>query len=407
MGNFPIGFWNVSELEQCGSEWVEHWHDLGITQPMSPAYNEGSNKQEMLNLLDKAHEYDMQVIIIDYRTGWRVLTAQGEESYRKLFNQALADFGAHPAVMGFMVGDEPCAQDAADAFKAARIQREMAPHLMPYLNLLPWFDWIGERMGTPALAPYLDRAVNEGVNLLAYDCYSQMWEGDSGWDVYFNNLREYMMASLRLNVPFQTTLLSIGHYTYRCPNEDEMRWQLSTAVAHGASGILWFLIHLPNIWDCYRQAPIDQFGCRSHAFQWLSLTNRLFQALCGDIMTGLKIACCYHVHKAYGGMPLFKSHGKVMEIHSEKNIPLIFSEFKDANDDLYWVIVNNSMTACAQANMRFISGTQVEKCNFGNMFGTVPVYSDPLDQQSGRDCETVKLWLAPGQLVLLREKPAV
>ncbi len=44
------------------------------------------------------------------------------------------------------------------------------------------------RIGSPAYGPYLDRAVTEGnLALLGWDCYAQMWEGDSGWNVYFNN----------------------------------------------------------------------------------------------------------------------------------------------------------------------------------------------------------------------------
>lgn len=408
MNAFPIGFWNVLDLEQCGPEWVEHWKDLGITQPMSPTFGPESNRQAMLDILDKAQEYGMRVIVCDYRTNWRVLSTQGEEAYRKLLQEALADFGHHPAVMGFFVGDEPDAPDAADAFKAARIQHELAPYLTPYLNLLPWFDWIGERMGTPALAPYLDRAIREGVNLLSYDCYTQMWKEDSGWDDYFNNLREYMLAVHRLKVPFQSILLSCGHYYYRCPSEDDMRWQLSTAVAHGAAGISWFFINLPGTWENYRNAPINQFGERTRTFEWLSTTNRLFQALCGNIMTGLTIDRCHHVHKAYGGMPLFEAYGKVREVHSEGNkVPLIFSQFIDKSGGLYWVVVNNSVTECTQAIVRFASGTQLEQCNFGNTFGPVPVHSDPIGQREGEGGETVNLFLAPGQLVLLREKPGV
>ena len=38
--------------------------------------------------------------------------------------------------------------------------------------------------------------------LPGWDCYAQMWEGDRGWDVYFNNLWEMRDASLRHGVPF-------------------------------------------------------------------------------------------------------------------------------------------------------------------------------------------------------------
>jgi len=403
MGNYPIGFWNVLELEQSGPECVEHWHDLGITQPMSPTFTQGGNKQAMLDILDKADAYGMRTIICDYRTGWQVLVTQGEEAYRNYFSLALQDFGTHPAVMGFYAGDEPNAKSATDAFKAVRIQREMAPHLIPYLNLPPWFDLKSEQEGIPSLPLFHDRAVNEGVSLLSFDCYTQMLEGEQGWDDYFDNLREHMMSSHRLHVPFQAILLSCGHYYYRCPNEDDMRWQLTTAVAHGASGISWFFINLPAVWDNYRQAPIDQFGNRTQAFGWLSTTNRLFQALCGNIMADLKIVSCYHVHKSYGGMPLFESNGKVETVFSENKSPLIFSEFRDSNGGLYWIVVNNSVKASIQATIRFTTGTHLEKCNFGNVFAPVPIHTDPIGKRIGEGDETVNLWLAPGQLTLLRE----
>lgn len=404
MKDYPIGFWNVLDLRQCDPVCVEDWHDLGITQPMTPLYREGDDKAAMLAILDRADKYGMKAIVCDFRTEWRVLTARGEEEYRALFRQALDDFGGHPAVKGFFVGDEPDAPDAADAFAAARIQSEMAPALTPYLNLLPWFDWIGERMGTPALAPYLDRAVREGVRLLSYDCYTQMWEGDRGWDDYFNNLREYMLATKRLGVPFQTILLSVGHYYYRCPGEDDMRWQLSTAVAHGASGISWFYIQLPGITANYRGAPIDQFGQRTQAFGWLSAENRLFQEHCGRVMTGLRIVRCHHVHKAYGGMSLFEPYGKVSAIRSEREVPMILSEFADESGRPYWMVVNNSVTSNTQATVRFTAGTRLEQCELGNVFRPVSVWGDPIGARDAEGGETVSLWLAPGQLVLLRER---
>jgi hypothetical protein len=372
---------------------------------MSPSFVKGSDKQTMLDILDRANKYDMRVIVTDYRTDWRLMTSQGEETYRSLFAQAMEDFGSHPAVMGFYIGDEPNVEDIEDALKAVRIHRELAPKLTPYLNLLPWFDWIGKRMGTPALAPYLDRVVKEGVSMLSYDCYTQMWDGDQGWNDYFYNLREYYLATRRLSVPFQSILLSIGHYYYRCPNENEMRWQLSTAVAHGASGISWFFINLTDINENYRNPAIDQFGHRTQSFEWLSTTNCLFQSLCGEIMTGLKVSDCYHVNKTYGGMPLFHPFGKVRDISSEHEVPLIISEFKDKEDRLYWMIVNNSMTECTLATIKFVLGTKLQMCKSGNVFGEVPVHTDPIGEREGEGNENVNLWLAPGQLVLLREDP--
>ena len=87
----------------------------------------------------------MKVIMCDDRVTARREPVLDEEDYRARFARSLEEFGNHPAVAGFDVGDEPDAPEASTFFAVARIQREMAPHLMPYLNLLPWFDWIGER----------------------------------------------------------------------------------------------------------------------------------------------------------------------------------------------------------------------------------------------------------------------
>ena len=220
MNPYSISAWTVMDLADVYPGMVKDWYELGLNCPLSPYFRRGYDKAKMLAFLDECQQYGIKTIVNDKRVGWReAMSGKTEESYRANFAEALADFGDHPAVLGFYVGDEPDAPDAADAFKTVRIQKEMAPHLLPYLNLLPWFDWIGERMGTDAYAPYLDRCVKEsGTNLLSYDCYTQMWDGDSGWDVYFDNLREHSEASVRHNIDFCSTLLSCGHYDYRCPS---------------------------------------------------------------------------------------------------------------------------------------------------------------------------------------------
>ena len=260
---FMISFWNYTPVELITAAAADMWNDLGITVGMFPRYG-AEDKEKVLAVLDRAQGHGIKVILCDYRTIWHVLTKEGEKKYRELFSQALKDFGSHPAVFGFYCGDEPDAPDAADAFKSVRIQNEMAPHLCAYLNLLPWFDWIGERMGTDNLANYLDRYAKEGKpTLLGYDCYTQMFTGDrqeQGVNDYFFNLNEYRKALKRHNIPFINTVLSIGHYDYRCPSKDDMLWQLTTSAACGATGVSWFFVHLRGILHDYRNAPINQLG---------------------------------------------------------------------------------------------------------------------------------------------------
>ena len=400
---YPICFWNTNTLENAVPNLVQTWHDLGITVAMSPTY-ERDDKFKILKLLDEAQEYNIKVILCDYRTHWRVLTQKGEDEYRRLTEEAHKDFGDHPALYGFFIGDEPGANEIEDALLSMRIHQEVSPDLTAYLNLLPWFDWIGERMGTDALAPYLDRVKTEGnAKLLSYDCYTQMWEGERGYDDYFNNLREYYLATKRLQTPYWNIVLSTGHYYYRCPSKNDLNWQLNTSVAHGAAGVSWFFIHLPDMWDNYRDAPINQLGERTPAFYDLAEVNKLFNAYCGDIITKLKIDKCFHVEKAYGGNELFKPFGNILSVESENKTPLIFSSFKDEEDNTYYIICCNSPTNSTLANIKVKDSVKLEKCMFGSNFTTITPHTDPIGERDGQGAHSVNIWLGPGQLILLRE----
>lgn len=400
MKKYPISFWNTVGIDDDPVSRVKMWRDLGITLAMSPSYGI-NDKDKVIALLDEAEKADIKVILCENRASWRVLTQSGEAAYREGFAAALKDYGGHPAVFGFFVGDEPDAPDAANAFKAMKIQNEMAPQLISYLNLLPWFDWIGERMGAKYIAPYLDRVVEEGdAKLLSYDCYAQMWEGDSGWNVYFENLRNYYEAILRHGVPYFNIVLSCGHYAYRCPTKDDMLWQLGTSVAHGAAGVSWFFIELPGIWDNYRNAPVNQLGERTDRFGWLSEVNRVFNNYIGEVMQNLTIEKCYHVTKAYGGMPLFEPFDDIVDVKSET--PAIISRFRDEEGGVYYLTCCNSPTTSAHVSIKFKRGLSISRCGYGNVFQTVAAHTDPIGATEGEGGENIAVFLAPGQVALFK-----
>ncbi|MCL2518836.1 MAG: hypothetical protein FWF15_09770, partial [Oscillospiraceae bacterium] len=391
MDKYPISFWNTINMKAAKSDMVETWRDLGITLAMSPSY-EPDDYGKVTEMLDRAEKLGIKVILCDYRTHWRRLTKNGVTAYTSDFKQAVSEYGNHPAVFGFFVGDEPDAPDAADAFLAVKIQQEEAPHLIAYINLLPWFDWIGERMGTDTLANYLDRVANEGTaKLLSYDCYAQMWDGERGYHDYFNNLREYYEAVKRLNLPFFNIVLSCGHYAYRCPSKDDMQWQLGTSVAHGASGVSWFFTELPGIWDNYRNAPINQLGERTEQFGWISEVNRVFNNYCGETIhkNNLVIDTCYHVTKAYGGLPLFEPFGNVLNVKSEQ--PAVFSRFHDDNGGVYYITCVNSPFNTASITMTFKADVNIERCAYGNTFAKIHAHTDPIGKMEGEGGQTINI----------------
>lgn len=403
MSKYPISFWSTVNMKNAVPDTPDMWRGLGITLAMSPSYA-AEDKQEVIKLLDRSAELGIRVIMRDYRTHWRQLTKLGEEGYETLFKEVLADYGSHPAVFGFFVGDEPDAPEAADAFAAMRIQNERAPHLNAYLNLLPWFTWIRTRIGADSLSTYLDRVAAEGkAKLLSYDCYAQMQTEFDGLDAYFENLKEYGLATKRLGIPFFNIVLSCGHYRYRCPTKDDLQWQLCTSAAHGAAGVSWYHIQLTGMQDNYRNAPINQMGERTSAFDDLSEVNRLFNNYCGEVLASLRFDTCYHVGKAYGGVPLFEPFGNVLGVESNDDVPLIFSRFYDAEGKTYYVICCNSPVETTYVSVTLQSGIELKKCGYGNVFRPLSVHNDPVGEKDVRAGQTAGIWLSPGQLVVLKE----
>lgn len=401
---FPIGCWTYFPLKRAYPGMVKDWHDLGLNNPLTPSFAEGDDKNEMLRILDECASYGMEVFLWDERALWRTLTQHGEAVYRRKVSEAIADFGGHPAVKGFYIGDEPDAPDAADAFAAARICRELAPNLVHFLNLLPWFDWIGPRIGSDAYAPYLDRAVEEGrVQLLAYDCYTQMWEGDKGFDVYFNNLREHSEAARRNHVDFCPTLLSMGHYDYRCPSYDDFRWQLSTAAAFGAKSAYWFYIHQTDFHANYRRPVLNFWNERTTEYEWLSAVNRQFQLMFGSELMRLHIEDIGFTVKAYGGCELFKPCDKILGVDNGKNLNLLFNRFSDDQGGKYAVIVNADTKENCTANIHLAKDVKLYRRTSAGGYEPVAAIEDAVGKQAyGSDASTASLILAPGQMELLR-----
>jgi len=403
MTRFPLGCWNYVGADKQGPSAVLDWADAGMTLTMSPEFDPECHRAEDLRaILDAAAEENIKMIVCDRRAHWRSLAAN-EGAYREGLMQAIKDFGGHPATFGFHVGDEPDAADFADACRAYRLQKELAPCLSPFLNLLPWYDGVETRVGYTDWAAYLDAFVEQAQpDLLCYDCYAQMNPGQEGWDMFFTNLREFQAASRRHNIPFWTTLLSVGHFRYRPPREDDLRWQVNTAAAHGAKGILWFFFYMRQPHDNYRVAPIDEHWERTETFAWLSRVNRTFLQWQAPVLLDLTLERTSHVGRAWGGMPLLAGNPLVRRAKSSHGSPLIVSEFSDPRGGKYVAVVNNSQTDCDIAEL-CIAGRAPRLFRVGWQQAEQDMATgNEWHATTGTDFVIARCWLAPGQMELYR-----
>ena len=406
MKKFPIGFWNYTRTGQLGPKDVHDWDDLGMTFAMSPEFAAGkSDKADMIALLDECEKLGIKMRICDSRVYWRGASTDPGD-YRARFKAAYDDFGRHPACMGFHIGDEPMDDVAfADCIAANKIQLETAPELTPFVNFLPYWNGIEKSiLHTDTFEEWAERMAKDGdLKLLCYDCYVQMNPEEAGTDQYFRNLNKFSSAAKASGIPVWTTLLSVGHFRYREPSENDMRWQLNTAAACGCKGILWFFIYMRTPMSNYRKAPIDEFWERTESFGWMSRVNRHFQHRFGQFFLGSTLKKTYMLGKSYGGYPLLEGSPDPLidSVVSEHGLPGIVSLF-DYDGGKYICIVNNTPFESGMFNVHYSKAVKkIERVDWNGLSDVK--YSHHDASYSEKENETIAGdWYAPGQMQIYR-----
>lgn len=382
---FHMGFWNYVPTGTLDERAVGDWADLGMNLAMSFSYNPDIHKPDMmLSVLDECKKRGIRVIVCDSRTSYSHYLAVGEEQFRQDLADAIRDFGNHPAVMGFHVGDEPNGEQLHAVERACILQKQLAPTLSPFVNFFPF--WAASDFesitgaGNDKYGELLTNIVkNSGIEILSYDCYSQMaFHGrEAGVGNYFYNLNLFRSVAQATGCTLWTSLLSVGHWNYSCPREDDFRWQISTSAAHGVTGILWFFIYERSLDSSYRVPPIDLFWERTETFEWLSRENRIFMKYYAEKFAKLELVKVYHYLKQYGGTaPFIYGQDEIIDfVTSSHEIPLIVSRFVNRETGRpAVVVVNNSQTEPTRFEIRL---------------------KKPYDAVHHSD------WLAPGQLHLI------
>jgi len=418
LGRYPISFWSYTNLGEHGKVMdeaeVAEWADAGFTVPQSPIHdpNDPAQKAHMLKILDWAQKHGMKLILCDPR-GYAKKGPGGDEGlippdYADGVRAAVKDFGNHPATFGFHVGDEPDASFKLAFFECYRVHKQIAPKLHPFANLLPWWPGAAKRAGADAWPNYLDEFVTKSnADLISYDHYAQMNPGQSGWNGYFANLKLYREASLRNGVPFWNTILSVGHFRYRCPNYDEIRWQFNTTVAAGANGVLWFFYYMRQPHANYRLSPVDEHWDRTQTYYDIRRVQKSFHRHYGDLFARLVSTRVTFTPKPYGDGLAFSPNGIVSRIAPDKkDHPILLGEFTDVKGRRYAMVVNNSMTKNVSVALTF-PGQDVKVFSW-DWSGR--------EREGGAYCAggqarhknglTIRHWLAPGQEAVYRVQSA-
>ena len=340
--NIKLGFWNYASFGVISNkDAVKDWVEIGSNLPMSFVYDFKKNKKdEMLDLLNECQKFHLKLIISDTRTLFSNLRSMTKEEFRSLVKAAFDDFGHHEAAFGFFIGDEPSPEETSLFIDAAKIVLEEMPGLVPFGNLLPYFMEIDN----PRKEEYkeiLNKILKETkVPVIGYDQYTQCFDEyahpEDGIKSYFHGLKQYHEILKKYDVPLYMSLLSIGHWNYRVPTEDDIRWQIYTSLAYGVRGIIWFYFYQTNHDYSYRNGSYTNFGMKkTPMFDIIARQQYLFKEGYEKRFNKMELTDVYHFDKS-------NKDENIEELITDRDFPIIISYYKEFDSDKKWMSFVNA-----------------------------------------------------------------
>ncbi len=181
----------------------------------------------------------------------------------------------HPALFGYMLGDEPRMADFETYKKRYDDIRAVDTTHLCYQNLFPYYgDELLETIGAASYEAYLRKFSEIPLPQISFDFYP-IWDYDIRPTWYYT-LEAVRRESLRTGVPFWAFVLSTPHVGYPQPTLEMLRLQIYSNLAYGAQAIQYFTFRTPPPDDTYdyHNGPITLEGKKTDTYNIVRDMNR-------------------------------------------------------------------------------------------------------------------------------------
>jgi hypothetical protein len=377
--DFAVMAWGPTSADPQQLRWMK---DAGINIA-------GFGKVADLPAFEKA---GLQVFVSDPRVdGYDFEKPLDEALVRKNIQSLAADVGKSPAVLGFMLQDEPHARAMPSLGLVAKTIQEFMPGKLPYVNLFP-VRVSPERMGTPTYEAYVRMLVDTiHQPFLSYDNYSLVKGEMLDW--FYVNLEVVRRLSVQTGVPLWNCVLSNSHFNYMENTDATYNLQAYATMAHGGRGIQYFSYFTWSNGN-YRLGPIDQFGNKTPSWDMMRRVNNQIHAL-APTLKKLKSTGVYHYPDVPQECRPLSESKLVQSIEMNQRLVVapvqgrfLIGEFVDDAGRPYLMLVNKDLNNSFQYKINLKKGTKLIH---------ISQYSGE-EEGFGREMD----WVAPGAGHLFR-----
>lgn len=258
----------------------------------------------------------------------------------------------HPGLFGYFLGDEP----GAGAFPelgalAKRIAAVDANH-PSYVNLYPNYAPLWA-LATKDYPEHLDKYLQQvPTPFLSFDFYP-IQTSKNGLVVrplWYENLEQVAAATSKAKRPFWAFALSTEHFAYPPATVPQLRLQVFSNLAYGAQGIEYFTYWQPGD-KIFRQAPIDQKGNRTPAYDHVKQVNAEVQGLAGVFFGSHVLAVGHTGEKIPQGTRRYEPQPPVKGVTTGSGGAVVSLLESSDGARRFLVIVNRDVTAAMPLNV--------------------------------------------------------
>jgi len=305
--------------------------------------------------LDLAEKNGLKLLLQDRR-----ITARNfqQEGFEKNLDAVVADYADHPALWGYFVTDEPNAAQFENLGAINRHLLKKDPKHIPFINLFPTYA-SQEQLGNPTYEEHVSSFIQTvHPRLLSYDHYALV--GDGLRPDYFENMDIIRRQALKHGIPFNFILLSVPHFSYRNPTEADLRWQVNTALAYGARGIMYFTYSsLPDDehYKGWGDAIIARDGSRTAKYEHVKRINGELKRLAPTLVR-LTSTAVYHTPPLPRGTTPIPGGDLVVHVQGGE---FVVGHFRSEQGERYTMFVNRSPRVAADAVIAFSPEVRLEE----------------------------------------------